>query len=199
MDNHIRKILYKSNYVFNNPLNEVFSLNEDDDEVISLDDLDTEKGEEIEQGGDISNNNQEQTSTETIETDKDVLKKHNEILNNTLVNLKNINSIIDNIENFISNMDNKYDVITKELQNKYNALGDVVEEMREPTNYEKLNKMTDYSEPYDINMNKVWNDKKYSGSNNIVRMNDGTYVGVFDNIDSIANTNNIESTFYEYE
>lgn len=190
MDKHIERILFNSNYVANNPLNEVF-INEDDDEVISLDDLNV---------GDDNNVEQEiKLSASDVESDKDVLKKHNEILSNVLNKLKEVDNVISEIDEFINNIERDRKDVTAEVGLRIEKLENVVEELKDPSNYEKLSGKSEYSDPYNNNMSNVWNSDKYSFKNNIVKMDDGTYVGIFDNIDSLISSNNIEGTFYEYK
>lgn len=93
-----------------------------------------------------------------------------------------------------------YDQILKltntvdQLNSKFDALNADVEEVREPTNVEKLMSKKNVSYPYYLNLNDFWKDNWFDQKRNgndgesqgIKKLPDGTYVADFDDLPSTS-------------
>lgn len=204
--------IYESPYSIN--IDDMY-INEDDedDEVVELDNTenndetnsnqdDASNSDDID-SEDVDDSNTENNADDTdtnneVNSEIDVIKQHNDIIKSTLKNLKDVYSKIGDIDMFIRDMESKIENIsnsTHKNQQTLDYLSKTVEEMREPTNKEKLEKAKFDSAPFSNNMNDIWGSKKYI-TNNIMKLKDGTFIGVFDNFENI---NNINDSFYEYE
>lgn len=111
--------------------------------------------------------------------EKSVNELQNEIIRYNIDALKNIKNQIETLNNTVHNLNDKLDGLNRD-----------VEEVREPTNVEKLVQKKDVSYPYYFNLNDFWKDnwfeKKYAGdtevSTGIRKLPDGTYVADLDDL-----------------
>jgi hypothetical protein len=101
----------------------------------------------------------------------------NDIIKTNLEAVKNIADQMDSLNNTINQLNNKLDVLSSD-----------VEEVREPSNSEKLMSKTNVSYPYYLNLNDYWkgntfHTKSNPNQNNGMReLPDGTYVADFDDL-----------------
>ena len=121
---------------------------------------------------------------EDMERDETVNELQNEIIKNNIEILKSIHTKIDELNTTVIN-----------LNTRLNDLDKHVEEVREPTNVEKLVKQKDVSYPYYFNLNDFWKGNWFekhngdgtmntgnTGGGSIRQLPDGTYVADFDNL-----------------
>ncbi len=105
----------------------------------------------------------------------------NEIIKHNIEAMKSIHDQLEGLNSIIQGLNSKMEVLTAD-----------VEEVREPTNAEKLMNKTKVSYPYYFNLNDLWSDnwfdQKRSGANGeknevgIKELPDGTYVADFDDL-----------------
>jgi hypothetical protein len=115
----------------------------------------------------------------------------NSIIKHNLAAMEAIASQLSNLNGYVQSLDNKMKILSSD-----------VEEVREPTNVEKLMNKTQVSYPYYFNLNDMWgknwfNEKRESGSENergIRELPDGTFVADFDDLPKQSNID-IEKTF----
>lgn len=111
----------------------------------------------------------------------------NDIIKSNLSAMKDINDNLANLSQIADNLNNKLNVIAKD-----------VDEVREPSNGEKLMNKSNVSYPYYFNLNNMWdgnwfNQKRGEAQEKgINKLEDGTYVADFDNL---PKTVNIDDTF----
>lgn len=92
--------------------------------------------------------------------------------------------------------------MTLSLNNKLNVLTTDVEEVREPSNAEKLMNKTKVSYPYYFNLNDLWSDNWFSeqrekeASKGIRELPDGSYIADFDDLPSKSKID-IQNSFNE--
>jgi hypothetical protein len=87
----------------------------------------------------------------------------------------------------MQNVINDLDLTIEKLNMKVNAYGAEVEEVREPTNVEKLVAKKEDSHPYNYNLNDLWNGNSFQArmeveNKGITQLEDGTYEANFDDI-----------------
>ena len=117
----------------------------------------------------------------------------NEIIKHNIEAMKSIHDQLENLSN-----------ITQMLNTKMDELNADVEEVREPTNTEKLMSKKDVSYPYYFNLNDFWKDnwfsEKYNDGNEIEKgikeLPDGTYIADFDDLPQKSNID-IQNSFNE--
>jgi len=101
----------------------------------------------------------------------------NEIIKHNIEAMKSIHDKLNNLDVTIQGLNSKMDVITAD-----------VEEVREPSNSEKLMSRTNVSYPYYFNLNDFWKgnwfDEKRTEQQEkgITELPDGTYVADFDDL-----------------
>jgi len=102
----------------------------------------------------------------------------NEIIKHNIEAMKSIHDQLEGMNSTIQNLNAKMEVLNAD-----------VEEVREPTNAEKLMNKTSVSYPYYFNLNDLWTDnwfdqKRNNGelSKGIKQLPDGTYVADFDDL-----------------
>ena len=102
----------------------------------------------------------------------------NEIIKHNIVAMKDIHDQLEGMNQLVQGLNNKMDELT-----------DDVEEVREPTNSEKLMNKTDVSYPYYFNLNDFWKDNWFDQKNvgegqdkGIRELPDGTYIAEFDDL-----------------
>lgn len=98
--------------------------------------------------------------------------------------LKKSVSAMEKMNNQLSNLENVFNV----LNQKIDTLNSEVEEVKEPTNVEKLEARKEDSHPFYMNMNDMWNGnsfqarKQVEDSYGMRKLDDGTYVADFDKL-----------------
>ncbi len=124
----------------------------------------------------------------SLEEEKTINELQNEIIRYNIETLKTINSQIEKLNGVVNNLNVRFDKLDRDI-----------EEVREPTNVEKLVQQKDVSYPYYFNLNDFWKgnwfEKLYSGSNektsgdlktkqgaSIRQLPDGSYVADFDDL-----------------
>lgn len=113
----------------------------------------------------------------------------NEIIKHNIAAMK---SIHDQLEMLNS--------MTQSLSTKVDSLNANVEEVREPTNVEKLMKKTEVSHPYYYNLSDMWSGNWFSeqrakeNSAGIRELPDGTFVADFDDLPQLSKQD-IQSSF----
>ncbi len=124
-----------------------------------------------------------------VEPEKEVDELQNEIIKHNISALK---AIYDQIERLNGSVDI--------LNNKLDTLSVDVEEVREPSNEERLMKRKESSYPYYFNLNDLWEDNWFEQSQNnnnsetetetrgIRKLPDGTFVADFDDLNNISTT-----------
>ena len=144
-----------------------------------------------------------QQQEEPIEPEKDVDDIQNEIIKHNIEAMKAIHNQFETLNQTVETLNQKLD-----------NLGQEVEEVREPSNSEKLMKQKYVSHPYYNNLSDVWGDNwfdsKYSKNgqtgggdnknqkdvgNGIIELPDGTFIADFDDLVKFLDTNNIKDTF----
>lgn len=101
----------------------------------------------------------------------------NDIIKHNIEAMKSINDQLQSL-----------DKVTQDLNSKLDSLNADVEEVREPTNSEKLMNKTNVSYPYYFNLNDFWSgnwfDKKHSGEKEkgVRELPDGTFIADFDDL-----------------
>ena len=105
----------------------------------------------------------------------------NEIIKHNIEAMKSIHDQLEGLNSTITGLNQKIEV-----------LSDDVQEVREPTNAEKLMNKTDVSYPYYFNLNDLWSDNWFEQKRNgadggkneagMKELPDGTYVADFDDL-----------------
>lgn len=101
----------------------------------------------------------------------------NEIMKHNIEAMKNIHSQLENLTKLVTDLNTRVEKLSSD-----------VDEVREPSNVEKLMSKKVVSYPYYFNLNDYWSDNwfknKYSNNDSIKRLPDGTYVANFDDLPS---------------
>jgi hypothetical protein len=98
---------------------------------------------------------------------------------------------------------NTLDTVTQELNNRLASLNADVEEVREPTNTEKLINKTNVSYPYYFNLNDLWSDNWFSqkrtseNEKGVREMPDGSFVADFDDLPQNSKID-VQNSFTDY-
>ena len=195
---HIRKILYKSNYNINEAtirkITEADFENDDmPEDVIPLSnqEVDTNKNvdeptQNVEQQPSVSEPVINQP-TQTQPIDQSVDSMQNNLLKMNLSAMIKMHDEMDRLNKTVEQLN---------IQNA--KLKADVEEVREPSNEEKLLRRKNDSFPYYNNLNDIWKDNWFQQNtiNNeyegIKKLDDGTYIA---NFDDLPKYNNISNTF----
>lgn len=142
-----------------------------------------------------------------VEPEKDVDEIQNEIIKHNIEAMKAIHDQFENLNNTVETLNQKLDM-----------LGNEVEQVREPSNSEKLMKQKYVSHPYYNNLNDVWGDNwfdnKYSKKgdvdntgnpqtgggnkdvgNGIIELPDGTFIADFDDLVRFLDSNNVKDSY----
>lgn len=96
------------------------------------------------------------------------------------------------------------DKTTQDLNVKLDALNADVEEVREPTNTEKLMSKTNVSYPYYFNLNDFWSgnwfDQKYQGEKEkgVRELPDGSFIADFDDLPQ-KSKQDVQNSFNNYD
>ena len=158
-------------------------------------DVGGDEGEEFEE--DIPPESPPEADIEGETEEKTVNELQNEIISSNLEVLKSISSEMNKLNNQIQSLDKKLDDLS----------GDV-EEVREPTNVEKLVQQKDVSYPYYFNLNDYWKGNWFNKQHSveggeggrqvgaIKQLPDGSFVADFDDLPSESFID-IEKSFHE--
>ena len=117
----------------------------------------------------------------TSQPDVDVIQ--NEIIRHNIEAMKSIQMELENLNNTVNGLNTKLATLNAD-----------VEEVREPTNAEKLMKKTSVSYPYYFNLNDFWNDNWFAKKRDDARekgireLPDGTYIADFDDLPKDSKT-----------
>jgi hypothetical protein len=105
----------------------------------------------------------------------------NDIIKHNIEAMKSIHDQLEGLNNTVQGLNSKFDTLNSD-----------VEEVREPTNTEKLMSKKNVSYPYYFNLNDFWNgnwfNEKRNGENEkgVRELPDGTYVADFDDLPQIS-------------
>jgi hypothetical protein len=106
------------------------------------------------------------------EQDVDVLQ--NDIIQSNIKAMRDIHNQLTSLNSFVDDLNLKLDSMNKE-----------VEEVKEPSNAEKLMSKKNVSYPYYFNLNDYWKDNwfnKQEENEGIKELEDGTYIANFDDL-----------------
>lgn len=123
-----------------------------------------------------------QTPVETVDNIQNEIIKHN------LAAMQSIYDQLHGLNSLVMNLNSKLDGLEKE-----------VEEVREPSNVEKLINKKDVSYPYYFNLNDFWKDNWFSKNREnekntgIRELPDGTYVADFDDLPDLSKSDVMDS------
>ena len=112
-----------------------------------------------------------------IEPEPDVNEIQNEIIKHNIEAMKSIQTNLETLNNTVSSLNAKLGQLNAE-----------VEEVREPTNVEKLTSKKDVSYPYYFNLNDFWKDnwfnqrREETNERGIRELPDGSYIADFDDL-----------------
>lgn len=209
MDKHIEKILFKSSYKINEDVkyNKIDSSYFDDDDDFSNLIGEDEEGEEDNEDLVDDKLPQEESSEESEElpeeepisledeqpeesSEKSVDLIQNEIIKSTISTMNMIHGKLKDLENNINL-----------LNDKYGKLQADVDEVKEPTNQEKLETRTQDSYPFYKNLDDVWKTERFdniTSDDGVIRLKDGTYVALYDNLGDL-HSGDINRSFYDYK
>lgn len=101
----------------------------------------------------------------------------NDILKTSVSAMQKMNAELQNLESSLSTLNSKIDGLNKE-----------VEEVKEPTNVEKLEARKEDSHPFYMNLNDMWDGNSFQArrqmedSHGMRKLDDGTYVADFDTL-----------------
>lgn len=203
MDKHIEKIMFKSSYKLNEDASfkridsKIF---EEDDDVNSFinneinvigEDEEIEQEEAIEKIPDVDDEEIELEDSENLDTKTNSIDKlQTDIIKTNISTMKMIHDKLKNLENNFVDLSSKFDNLQKD-----------VDEVKEPSNEEKLENKKYDSYPFYKNLNDIWNSDKYNRvikDEGIIKLNDGTYIASFDDLGDLSN-GNLEKSYYVYE
>jgi hypothetical protein len=130
--------------------------------------------DEMPPAGDVPMGDAPMPSPEPVEKVDDI---QNEIIKHNIEAMKNIHDQLESLNQMTISLNDKLNVLTSD-----------VEEVREPTNAEKLMNKTKVSYPYYFNLNDLWSDNWFSqqrekeAGKGIRELPDGTYIADFDDL-----------------
>lgn len=122
------------------------------------------------------------------EPEPEVDEIQNEIIKHNIEAMKGIHSQIESLTDLIQSLSTKFDVLNAD-----------VEEVREPSNVEKLMSQKEQSFPFSYNLNDYWGgnwfQEQYGQRDDGIReLPDGTYIASFDDLPK-QDMMNIEKSF----
>lgn len=210
MDKHIQKILYKSGYCINedvkyNRIDSSYFKNDDYPDFIQEDETNNDPVDNS--TNDVVNDTTNDTVNDTVSDTsidvndqnnnekKDVNIVQNEIIKSTINTMNMIHDKLKSLDSIVNNLSMQYD----DIKNNYESLKKDVDIVKEPSNSEKLEMKKIDSAPYNVGIDDFIMSNKFNNkyTDNIVKLKDGTYLGVFDNLGNFSN--DIEKSFYQYE
>lgn len=116
----------------------------------------------------------------------------NDIIKTNLETLKHLNQQLKSIDDYIKGIDNKIASLNAD-----------VEEVRAPTNGEKLMKQKNVSYPYYYNLNDYWDGNNFEHKREeenfgqgIKKLDNGTFIADFDDLPK--NIGNLDKSFTDY-
>lgn len=124
-----------------------------------------------------------------VKSDNQVNDIQNEIIKHNIEAMKSIHDQIESLSTTVQNLDTKFQ-----------ALSSDVEEVREPTDSQKLMNKTNVSYPYYFNLNDFWQgnwfnqQREKESENGIKEMPDGSFVADFDDLPQKSKTD-IQNSF----
>lgn len=123
----------------------------------------------------------------------DINKKQTDLLALQLDVMNKLNDKVKELDSLFMNLDSKYQQLNKD-----------VEEVKEPTNQEKLMSRKQDSHPFYYNLNDLWKDNWFEARRDqynekgIVKLDNGTYIADFDNLPKLSDKE-IKDSFLYYE
>lgn len=123
----------------------------------------------------------------------DVDKKQTDLLALQLDVMNKLNDKVKELDMLFMNLDSKYQELNKD-----------VEEVKEPTNQEKLMSRKQDSHPFYYNLDDMWQNNWFQARRDqynekgIVKLDNGTYVADFDNLPKLSDRE-IKDSFLYYE
>lgn len=121
----------------------------------------------------------------------------NKIIKSSVSAMQNITSQIDSLDFQMK----RFEDVINQFENRMKNLSVDVEEVREPTNTEKLDKRKDDSYPYYFNLKNMWSNKinnndrsEETGDDNIIKLEDGSYIADYDTLPKFSERD-IENSF----
>jgi len=123
----------------------------------------------------------------------DIDKKQTDLLALQLDVMNKLNDKVKELHILFANLDTKYQQLNKD-----------VEEVKEPTNQEKLMSRKQDSHPFYYNLNDLWKDNWFEARRDqynekgIVKLDNGTYIADFDNLPKLSDRE-IRDSFLYYE
>lgn len=130
--------------------------------------------------------------TPIIPDEPNVDELQNDIIKTNLEALKHIQDKLKSLDDFVKNIDTKISVLSSD-----------VEEVRAPSNGEKLMSQKKVSYPYYYNLNDYWDDSSFKHKSQeedfgqgIQKLSDGTFIADFDDLPK--NIGNIDKSFTDY-
>lgn len=194
---HIRKILYKSTYIINEAstirkITEADFANDDmPEDVIPLSDTLTDSNTEP-----VNNQETQPVPQDNAEPASQPVPNP---VNNTQLNQPTSNGSVDSLQNDLIKMNlsamikihgelDKLNQTVNDLNQQNQKLKAQVEEVREPSNEEKLLARKNDSFPYYNNLNDIWKDNWFerntvsSENEGITKLPDGSYIANFDDL-----------------
>lgn len=207
LNEHLEKIKHRFDYQINeSSYRQIVDKNEEYDEVpvMEADDENVENSPEGEvvdapvpefdkTGGDVGDipSGEEQVN---VDTEVDVVDQNPSTEEQIVDEIQN--DIIKHNINAMRNIHNELTAlngIVDKLNSKVDTLNADVEEVREPSNTEKLMKQSDVSYPYYHNLNDLWSDNWFEEKRSeldekgIRELPDGTYIADFDDLPQQSN------------
>ena len=125
------------------------------------------------------------------EPDNQVNDVQNEIIKHNIEAMKSIHDQLEGLNNIVQGINSKLETLSTD-----------VEEVREPTNTEKLMSKTNVSYPYYFNLNDFWSGNWFNEKRNqemekgIKELPDGTFVADFDDLPQMSKTD-VQNSFNE--
>jgi hypothetical protein len=122
----------------------------------------------------------------------DVNNIQNDIIKHNIEAMKNIHDQLESLNNIVQGLNSKIDNLDAD-----------VEEVREPSNSEKLMNKTSVSYPYYFNLNDLWSGNWFNeqrdkeNEKGIRKLPDGTYIADFDDLPQSSKTD-IQNSFNDY-
>ena len=107
----------------------------------------------------------------------DVNAIQNDIIKHNIAAMQSINDELKSLDATVNALNSKMDILSAD-----------VEEVREPTNGEKLMNKTKTSYPYYFNLNDLWSENSFEGrrkqekENGLRKLPDGTFIAEFDDL-----------------
>lgn len=136
---------------------------------------DSEEGGEEKSPEPTDNVQDDDMGEESPEQDVDSIQ--NEIIKHNVEAMKSIHQELENLNNTVQGLNSKLDTLDSD-----------VEEVKEPTDAEKLMKKSEESYPYYFNLNDLWSEnwfqenREKENSKGVRELPDGTYVADFDEL-----------------